>query len=168
MLYSSIQHRTFFIPTTMQYTRFLLILCLLPLSIYAQDNKTVCLPKGTNISISITETLNSQRYNNISSAIVSGDVWDTNGESILIKQGTPVTLQIKSVRATTFGDEGSIEIQPISTLAYNGRLITFDGEQTVKFNGNEAAIFSSQKKVTVPAGTTFIATISNDYCFQIQ
>ena len=152
------------------FKRLLLYFIFLPLCIQAQEMRTVCIPKGTNVSIRIIETINSQeahKKKTAPQAVVSGDVWDANGEIILIKGGTPVSVQMKSKRATCVGDVGSVEIQPISTVAYNGRLITFDGERPIIFKGNEDAVFTSQKKVIVVAGTPLIATISNDYCFKI-
>ena len=133
------------------------------LSISAQEK--ICLQEGTRISVKITTEMSSQHYTN-PTTIVASDVYDQDGEYIIIKKGTPVEIQTKIIKATLFGDEGTIELTPISTLAIDGREIVFQ-DQPVTFEGNEA-LLRSRKKAKIAAGTAFAAYTANTYCFKIE
>ena len=101
------------------------------------------------------------------SAEVAGDVYDETGEFILIRKGTPVTLQVETRKANLSGSVGRITITAISTTAYNGREITF-GAEPIIFRGNDNDFFRSQMNVVVPEGTAIVAPIANQYCFKIK
>lgn len=126
-----------------------------------------CIQRGHNVSVTILDNLNSQESTSSPTAIVAGDVYDDSGTIILIRKGTPVLMQIQCRKASLSGDVGKISITPISTQAFNGREITFFAEP-IEFEGNDNAFFRSQKKVTIAAGTSFIASIANTYCFNMQ
>lgn len=130
----------------------------------AQDVK-VCLEEDTRISIVLMQDINSQKFRGIPAAEVAADVWNEDGDMILIRKGTPVTLQVK-VRKANIDSAGKIEIKPISTTAYNGREISFADDGLVEFLGNTDAFFSGKSKVKVVKGTAFSARIANKYCFK--
>lgn len=152
----------------MRHKILVLSLILFPVLTCAQHTKKVCLQKGTNISIVILSRIDSQNFKGVPDAQVAADVWDGDGETILIKKGSPVTLQVICRKASLSGDVGRIEIQPISTMAYNGREVTFNTNNPVVFTGNENGFLASRQKAMIAAGTAFIGTISNTYCFNIE
>lgn len=138
----------------------------LSISTFAQTS--YCLPAGHKISIRILSTLNSKKDTRMTpSAEVAGDVYDETGEFILIRKGTPVTLQVETRKANLSGSVGRITITAISTTAYNGREITFEAEPII-FRGNDNDFFRSQMNVVVPEGTAIVAPIANQYCFKIK
>ncbi|MGM9837418.1 MAG: hypothetical protein ACI30A_02885 [Paludibacteraceae bacterium] len=147
---------------------YLLILLFLSAFVSAQETKKVCLQKGSNISIVILSQIDSQKFKGTPEAKVAADVWDADGEIVLIKKGTPVTLQVNCRKASLSGDVGRIEIQPISTSAFNGREITFDYSNPIVFVGNENGVFASRQNARVASGTAFIATLGNTYCFKVD
>lgn len=143
---------------------FLSCLCCLSFCLYGQQK--YCLNAGTKISIVLQDKISSQTANpGYIKAKIAADIYDEEGNKILINKGAPVNLQVKIRKATVFGEQGMIELIPISTTAYNGRDVTFDNE-AVCFYGNEDALFSRKKKVVVTEGTSFIATIANTTCFK--
>ena len=149
--------------------RFFIILfsSILFLPIYAEKvKKKFKLPAGTIVTIRTLETITSQETIT-PSCEVNSDVWDENGEIILVKKGTPVEIQVSSIRATSFGEGGQIIFQPISTYAFNGRLVGFD-QQKVRFFGQDYTILKSRKKAVVNAGTSFRAYTANDLYFTIE
>ena len=116
--------------------RFLLLGIILCYSLQGEANDKVCLNEGTRISVKITNEMSSQHYST-PNTIIASDVYDIDGEYILIKKGTLVEVQTKIQRASTFGDEGAIEFMPISTTAVDGREIVFK-DQPVIYNGQDA------------------------------
>ncbi|MGN0186380.1 MAG: hypothetical protein ACI392_01360 [Paludibacteraceae bacterium] len=143
----------------------LIILCIVPLISIAQEKKKVTLSAGTVVSVRTLSPVTSQS-STTPQCVVNADVYDDDGEVVLITAGTPVAVQQIIRKATLIGDAGQIIFQPISTQAFNGRLIGFE-QNDVVFTGNDEAIFKSRKKATVPAGTAFRATIATDYHFTI-
>lgn len=144
---------------------FVLFFVVLSLSVsFAQDVAKVCLNAGTYISVKFLDPVNSKSCN-IPRAVIAGDIYDEWGESLLIKAGTVVDIQLNCRRGTLVGDVGRIEVVAISTKAVDGRLIQFSSEPAV-FNGNEA-LFVSRSQVKLKEGTTFQAKTLNDYCFKI-
>lgn len=137
-----------------------LILCY---SLIGGANDKVCLKEGTRISVKITNEMSSQHYTN-PNTIIASDVYDVDGDFILIKKGTLVEVQTKIQRASTFGDEGSIVFLPISTTAVDGREIVFM-DHPISYNGQDA-LTRSRKKVKIAAGTAFAAFTANTYCFK--
>ena len=149
--------------------RFFLILfsSILFLPIYAEKvKKKFKLPAGTIVTIKNLEDMSSQKQIT-PPCEVNADVWDENGEIILIKKGTPADVQLVVKKATLIGEGGSVHFQPISTTAFNGRLIGFD-QQKVSFYGDDDALLLSRKKVKVMAGTSFRAYTSNDIYFTVE
>lgn len=141
------------------------LFCILP--IYAEKvKKKVILPAGTIVTIRTLEVVTSRER---SSPIceVNADVWDENGEFILIKEGTPADVQLITQRGSIWGDAGSIQFQPISTKAFNGRLIGFD-RQKVTFSGNEDALSARKRRAKVLSGTSFRAYTANDLYFTVE
>lgn len=137
------------------------------LPIYAEKvKKKVKLPAGTIVTIKTLETISSQELV-IPPCEVNADVWDEDGEIILIKKGTPAEIQLSTIRATSFGEGGQIIIQPISTYAFNGRLIGFD-QQEVRFFGQDYTVRKSIKKAIINAKTSFRAYTANDLYFTIE
>ncbi|MGM9795079.1 MAG: hypothetical protein ACI3ZZ_02510 [Candidatus Aphodosoma sp.] len=132
---------------------------------YATKNtKKVKLPAGTAITIRTISKLDSQKPQKRTLFVVNGDIWDENGEVILIKEGTPADVQIFMRKATIYGEKAIIQFQPISTKAFNGRLIGFK-EQKVVFSGGN---YKRQKKVILPEGTSFCGYTANDLYFNIE
>ena len=132
--------------------------------IAAETQKKVKLPAGTVITIRTVKSLNSQKPKGITTFVVNGDVWDEKGEVILIREGTPADVQIFIRKASKAGENAKIQFQPISTKAFNGRLIGFN-EQIVVFSGGH---YGRQKKVILPAGTSFRGYTANDLYFNIE
>ncbi len=125
----------------------------------------VLLPKGTVVTVKFLQDTDSKKART-PEVCVAGDVYDLDGEHILIKKDTPVDIQLNAQRGSVWGDAGRIEITPISTTAYNGRLIAFENEYVV-FSGTESWR-SSKMQVKITKGTTFRAAIANDYYFTIE
>ncbi|HCS87423.1 MAG TPA: hypothetical protein DIW30_03095 [Bacteroidales bacterium] len=146
-----------------QYLYLFLLFC--TISVNGQNH--YCIQHGHNVSVTILDSLNSQKSTSSPTAIMAGDVYDDSGTIILIRKGTPVLMQMQCRRASLTGGVGKIILTPISTQAVNGREITFSAEP-IEFEGNDNAFFRSQKDVTIVAGTSFIATIANNYCFNMQ
>lgn len=130
----------------------------------AKKQKQVKLPAGTIVTIRTIKSLTSHRPNRKTTFVVNGDVWDEKGEVILIKEGTPADVQIFIKKASYEGDNSKIQFQPISTKAFNGRLIGFN-EQLVVFSGGH---YGRSKKVKLPAGTSFRGCTANDLYFNIE
>lgn len=139
------------------------VLTLLSISIFGQDK--ICLPEGTRISVKITHTMSSQHYTN-PTTVVASDVYDSDGEYILIRKNTPVEIQTKIQKASLFGEEGTITFLPISTRAVDGREIVFQ-DHAVSYEGNDA-LLRSRKNVKIAANTAFAAYTANPYCFKIE
>lgn len=137
------------------------------LPIYAEKvKKKVKLPAGTIVTIKTLEEVSSQKQ--VTPACeVNADVWDEDGEFILIKKGTPADVQLKIKKASLVGEGGGVVFQPISTAAFNGRLIGFD-QQTVSFYGEDDALLRKNKKVRIPTGTSFRGYTANDLYFTIE
>lgn len=146
----------------MKHPLLLIVAVIYSLSISAQDK--VCLFEGTRISVVTTNEISSQRYKN-PNTVIAADVYDQDGEYILIKKGTTVEVQTQIQRASTY-DEGLIVLLPISTTAIDGRQIVFQ-DQPVTFNGQDG-ILISRKKVKIAAGTAFAAYTANTYYFKIE
>lgn len=146
-----------------QYLCLLLLFC----AISMNGQSRYCIQRGHNVSVTILDNLDSQKSTSSPTAIVAGDVYDDSGTIILIRKGTPVLMQMQCRRASLSGDVGKITLTPISTQAVNGREITFSAEP-IEFEGNDNAFFRSQKKVTIVAGTSLIASVANTYCFNMQ
>lgn len=144
----------------------IIILSLLLLTpIYATKvTKKVKLPAGTAITIRTINKLDSQKPKKRTVFVVNGDIWDESGEVILIREGTPADVQIFIRRATAYGEKAMIQFQPISTKAFNGRLVGFK-EQKVVFSGGN---YKKQKKVVLPEGTSFCGYTANDLYFNIE
>lgn len=141
---------------------FLLALCVVSFS-YAQN--AFYLRAGHRVSIVLLTELDSQQRPTSPSAVVAADVYDDSGAVLLIRKGTSVLVQVQCRKASLSGDVGQISVLPISTQAVNGREITFVAEPAV-WEGAENEFFRSQKKVVVPVGTAFVASIANTYCFR--
>lgn len=84
------------------------------------------LDRGTVLSVRITTKITS-KSKTIPVAIVENDVKDKAG-SLLIKQGTPILLQIDRKRAKGCGKAGYLSVKCVSTTSVDG--------QTVILNGN--------------------------------
>lgn len=141
------------------------LFCILP--IYAEKvKKKVKLPAGTIVTIKTLEDMSSQKQI-IPRCEVNADVWDENGEFVIIKKGTPADVQLIIKKASVIGEGGSVQFQPISTSAFNGRLIGFT-QQKVSFYGEDDAMLRSRKKVKVVAGTSFRAYTANDLYFTVE
>ena len=135
--------------------------------IYAEKvKKKVKLPAGTIVTIKTLENMSSQKQIT-PQCEVNADVWDENGEVVLIRKGTPADVQLVVKKASLVGEGGSVQFQPISTTAFNGRLIGFD-QQKVNFYGEDDALLRSRKKVKVMAGTSFRAYTANDLYFTVE
>ncbi len=139
----------------------LLLSVILP--VFAQS---VRLSKGTTVAVTIVENIRSNEQYPTAKVIVSGDVYDDSGSYIIIKQNTPVTVQLNIRKGKITGDVGKIEVTPIATKAVNGRQIAFIAEPVV-FKGNEH-IFNTGMQARISAGTSFIATIANNYVFNVE
>ncbi len=137
-----------------------LLSCVLSLSA-----QSVRLSKGTVVAITIIEDVSSP-MNQPPMVIISGDVYDDSGSYIIIKAKTKVTVQLNVRRGNVLGDVGKIEVTPIATKAVNGRQIAFVAEPVV-FKGNEH-IFNAGMQARISAGTSFIATIANNYVFNVE
>lgn len=136
-------------------------------SVYAEKvKKKVKLPAGTIVTIKTLETMSSQKQLS-PKCEVNADVWDENGEVILIKRGTRADVQLIVKKATLLGEGGLVQFQPISTFAFNGRLVGFD-EEKVNFYGDDDALLRSRKKVKVLEGTSFRAYTANDMYFTVE
>ncbi len=135
--------------------------CILP--IFAQS---VRLSKGTTVAVTIVENIRSNEQYPTAKVVVSGDIYDDSGSYIIIKQNTPVTVQLNIRKGKITGDVGKIEVTPIATKAVNGRQIAFIAEPVV-FTGNES-IVSAGMQAKISAGTSFIATIANNYVFNVE
>ncbi len=132
---------------------------------------TVCfaervhLPKGTVVTVKFMDDASS-KGSYIPTVLIAGDVYDADGYYILIKKDTSVDIQFNAVKGSVWGDVGRLEVTPISTTAFNGRLIAFETEPVV-FSGNDS--FSGKRmQAKVTKGTTFRAVIANDYYFNID
>ncbi len=142
---------------------FFLLLVGLPL--FAEKIQ-VTLPQRAAITITIHESTTSDSKGT-PMASVAGDVYDETGEYILIKHGALVRLQIERTRGSSFyNDAGVIKITPISTSAYNGRLIALQAK-TVEFTGAESAL-KSRRAARIEAGTTFIGYTTDKYVFTLE
>ncbi len=124
------------------------------------------LSKGTTIAITIIENIRSDEQSTSAKVVVSGDVYDDSGSYIIIRQNTSVTIQLNIREGKITGDVGKIEVTPIATKAVNGRQIAFIAEPVV-FKGNEH-IFNTGMQARISAGTSFIATIANNYVFNVE
>lgn len=134
--------------------------------ISTQAEEQVVLSKGTAVSIVLQQTMDSQK-NTLPLCVIAADIYDAQGKKVLIRKGTNADVQAIIRPATAFGDAGRIIFQPISTTAYNGRLVVFDTQQ-ITFDGNEDSIVRKRKQVTIAAGTSFRAYIANDLVFTID
>lgn len=135
--------------------------------VYAEKvKKKVKLPAESIVTIKTLEEMSSQKQVT-PRCEVNADVWDENGEVVLIRKGTPADVQLIVKKASLIGDGGCVQFQPISTTAFNGRLIGFD-QQTVSFYGADDALLRSRKKVKVMAGTSFRAYTANDLYFTVE
>ncbi len=141
-------------------TIFLLLNSIIPL--FAQS---VRLSKGTVVAMTVTEETSSQTHQP-PTFIILGDVYDDSGSYIIIKAKTKVTVQLNVRKGNVWGDVGKIEITPIATKAVNGRQIAFVAEPIV-FKGNESFV-SAGMQAKISEGTSFIATIANNYVFNIE
>ncbi len=139
----------------------LLLSVILP--VFAQS---VRLSKGTTVAVTIVENIRSNDRYPTAKVVVSGDIYDDSGSYIIIKQNTPVTVQLNIRKGKITGDVGKIEVTPIATKAVNGSQIAFIAEPVV-FKGNEH-IFNTGMQARISAGTSFIATIANNYIFNIE
>ncbi len=139
----------------------LTLVCILP--IFAQS---VRLSKGTTIAVTFVENIISNTQYPTANVVVSGDVYDDSGNYIIIQQNTPVMVQLNVRKGKIWGDVGKIEVTPISTQAVNGRQIAFVAEPVV-FKGNESFV-SAGMQAKISEGTSFIATIANNYVFNIE
>lgn len=138
------------------------ILLISPL--YAEKvKKKVKLPAGTIVTIKTLQPLSSKKKS-LAICAVNADIWDESGEFIIIKEGTPADVQVFIQGASIFGEAGSVTFQPISTAAFNGRLVGFDKQQVV-FSGSD---YLFQRRVKLPAGTSFRAYTANDLYFTIE
>jgi len=146
----------------MRHSLLFVVILFCSISISAQDK--ICLFEGTRISVVTTNEISSQRYKN-PNTVIAADVYDQDGEYILIKKGTRVEVQTRIHRASAY-DQGLIELLPISTTAIDGRQIVFQ-DQPVSFNGQDG-ILISRKKVKIAAGTAFAGYTANTYCFKIE
>lgn len=84
------------------------------------------LERGTSLSVRITSLVSSQSKGDSPTAIVENDVKDKTG-NILIKRGTPVTLQVERKKAKGCGKAGFVNIKCISTTAVDGQNISLEG-----------------------------------------
>ncbi len=139
----------------------LLLSVILP--VFAQS---VRLSKGTTVAVTIVENVRSNEQYPTAKVVVSGDVYDDSGSYVIIRQNTPVTVQLNIRKGKITGDVGKIEVTPIATKAVNGRQIAFIAEPVV-FKGNEH-IFNTGMQARISAGTSFIATIANNYVFNVE
>lgn len=102
------------------------------------------LERGKGLSVRITSAINSKNLkNNTTMAIVDGDVKSQDG-TVLIKRGTPVTLQLNGKKAKGCGKAGYVEVSCLSTTATDG--------QTIMLNGNVNAEGDSKKGVALGLG----------------
>lgn len=146
---------------------FLLICCMLiSISTFAEKKK-VLLPKGTIIAIKTTTEVNTkQKQHRAVTCVVAGDVYDKEGEYVLIEGGAPADVQVQVVKATLVGGEAQVTFTPISVAAFNGRLVGMNAK-AVYFNGNDA-LLTSRKQLILQAGTTFVGKTSTDMWFTID
>ncbi len=123
------------------------------------------LSKGTVITVSFAKSMTSQDTTT-PRIVVMGDVYDDSGTYIIIKANTEVVVQLNIRKGNIWGDVGKIEVTPIATKAVNGRQIAFIAEPVV-FKGNEH-VFNTGMQARISAGTSFIATIANNYVFNVE
>ncbi len=143
----------------------LLIICICLFTVITLRAEQVRLSCGTVISVKIMQDTDS-KSGVVPMTIVAGDVYDDMGKRVVIKKNTPVDIQFNYRQENLTGDVGLIEITPISTTSVDGRLITFVTESII-FKGNES-IRRSRMQARISAGTSFIATIANDYVFNVE
>ena len=72
-------------------------------------------------------------------AIVERDVRDTNGETVLIRRGTPVEMSIVAKKAKGVGKGGMIDLTCISTTAVDGQSVVLLGGLNVQGDDNKGA-----------------------------
>lgn len=127
----------------------------------------VFLPKGTAIAIKTTVEINTmQKQHHAVQCIVAGDIYDKDGEYVLIEAGTNADVQVQVVRATRYGSAAEVSFTPISVTAINGRLVAMHAK-AVYFYGNEA-YFTARKQLILQSGTTFSGKTANDMWFTID
>lgn len=83
------------------------------------------LKTGTPVIITSTSDIKSE-IKSPPNFVVTTDVKDING-NILIKQGTPVNVEIKNKRRSGVGKPGEIDIKFISTTSSDGQTIMLNG-----------------------------------------
>ncbi len=83
------------------------------------------LERGTTVSVRLTSSANSKQKTN-PTAIIENDVKNREGV-VLIKRGTPVTLQIERKKAKGCGKGGYLHVKCVSTTAVDGQHITLEG-----------------------------------------
>ncbi len=145
-------------------------LCLLPLVCMAQiEKKKVTLSAGTIVSMKTTQAISSLSNGTTTiPCVVGADIYDDDGETILIQKGTAVEVQVTTREARVFGESnGQIIFHPVSTTAFNGRSIEFESDDIV-FDGDGDAVLASNREVHLPAGTILKAFVATDYTFTIS
>ncbi len=146
-------------------------LCLLPLVCMAQtEKKKVTLSAGTVVSMKTTQAISSLNYRTttVVPCVVGSDIYDDDGETVLISKGAEAEVQVTTREARVLsGSNGQIIFHPVSTTAFNGRSIEFEPRDIV-FEGDDDAVLASNREVNLPAGTTLKAFVAIDYTFTIS
>lgn len=143
----------------------------LSLSLFAQSNQKYILPAGTSVVVKIISpiTIEKKGSDHIKvDAIVFGDVYDQSGEKILIANGTVVEVQTLITRPSFYGSAAKLVINPISCLAVDGRAVMFDDYYHFEASGDEDAVFSKYKSLSVPSGTCFNARTAQQLVFTVS
>lgn len=97
-------------------------------------NMTYKLNRGTAVKVRITSTISS-KSKTTASAIVDADVYDATTNTIVIKGGTPVQLNIDSKKAKGMGKAGYIHVKNMTTTAVDGKTISLSGAMNENGDG---------------------------------
>jgi len=87
----------------------------------------VPLTRGTQVPVRLTSDATSKSAT-VPTAVVEKDVMSRDG-NLLIKQGTPVEVQLTRQKARGCGRPGSLVLKMVSTQSVDGQRIALEGDQ---------------------------------------
>lgn len=82
---------------------------------------------GTPVSLQMKQSL-CHKQKGRTEAFIYQDIMDSTGSRVLIAKGTPVYLNVVSIKAKGLGQAGKIKIYPLSTYATDGQIIILSGK----------------------------------------
>lgn len=143
----------------------------------------VPLTRGTQVPVRLTSSVTS-KSSTTPTAIVEKDVVSRDGQ-LLIKQGTPVAVQLSRQKARGCGRPGSLVLKMVSTQSADGQHVALEGSQEAEGTNKKGqaiglgvglgwfvwpCLFILCKKggeATIPSNTTFSnVSVAFDYTIE--